>query len=451
MSEEDRLGILVDAVKRRVSHIDVELKAIGSFIDLCCERKEPFPPPYTKLILSHHDFNNPLTLSELSEIILKMRGYGPSVIAKIAMAANSAMDNICVFRALQKHALNDGYPCVIIAMGEFGQPSRIAAAKYGGYLTFASVSEGNESAPGQVDLQTLLNVFRFRSISPSTPLYAVLGDPVKQSMSPALHNASMALCELDAAYLPARVEAASYVEFVRAAVDLGFKGMSVTIPGKVPVMDAMNEMDDVAKQIGAMNTVVVSEHEELKTKSLKGYNTDWVAAMSAVEEAVKDGTGLNGKRVVCLGAGGAGRALAFGALARGAASVVVVNRSVEKAQALAKDLGEKATGMSMEEFNSNGVEFDVLMNSTSVGMFPNEGDSPVVADKICEGTVVFDAVYNPLQTKLLKEAEERGCVTVSGMEMFVRQAAEQFKLWFPNVQPPVGTMRQVVLNKLKSK
>lgn len=436
--EHARLSVLIEAVRRRVSHIDVELKAASQFVELCHENNISFPLEHTKLILSHHDFESPLTVDEVNELMGRMRNAGANI-CKIAMMANSALDNMVVFETLAS-ASSDA---VVLAMGELGQVSRIAAPKFGGYLTFASVAKGIESAPGQVDLATLLNTYRFRSISKDTPLYGVIGDPVSHSMSPAVHNTAMKLVGLDGTYVPLRVKD-EFSLFIREILRCGFEGLSITIPGKVPAIDAMDDMDDVARQIGAMNTVV-----KTKDGHLKGYNTDWVAAISAVEEQFDNG--LVDKRVVCIGAGGAGRALAFGALARGAAHVTIVNRSVEKASSLANDLGDRASGMSLASFNEMAdFEYEVLMNSTSVGMHPNEDDCPIHLERLVEGAVVFDAVYNPLRTKLIQEAEKRGCVTVSGLEMFVRQAAEQFRLWFPEFEPPLSTMREVVLDRLSN-
>lgn len=435
-SESDRLSILVDAVRRGVSHVDVELKALPTFVEMCRADNISFPLDGTKLIVSHHDFEKPLSVGHISDLIETMRRAGANI-CKIAMMAHSAMDNFIVMRTLARFNRN----CIIIPMGDFGQVSRIAAGKFGAYLTFASVSSGSESAPGQVDVSTLVELYRFRSVTNKTALYGVIGDPVSHSMSPAVHNVAMKLSNIDALYVPLRVNK-DYAQFVREAIRYGFCGFSVTIPAKLEVMSAMDVLDDVASRIGAINSVV-----QLEGGQLKGYNTDWLAAISAIEEKFPDG--LTDKRVICVGAGGAGRALVFGAIARGAQHVVVVNRSVEKAQALAEEIGEQASALSLDAFNEGFQEkYDVLMNTTSVGMVPNVDDSPVKAERLEKGTVVFDAIYNPLQTRLLREAEEKGCIPVSGLEMFMGQAAVQLRYWFPEVEPPVDAMREAVLHRL---
>lgn len=438
-TELERLGVLVDAIKRGASHIDVEFKTLPVFIDLCRNNNITFPLEQTKLIVSHHDFEQALPEGHITDLIASMRRAGANI-CKIAMMARSAMDNFTVFRTLRR-ANRD---CIIIAMGDLGQVSRIAAGKFGAYLTFASVSSGAESAPGQVDVQSLVNLYRFRTMTDQTAIYGVIGDPVSHSMSPAVHNVAMRAASLNSVYVPLRVTN-DVPNFVEEAFRYGFRGFSVTIPAKISVIAAMNEMDDVASRIGAMNTVV-----QLENGRLKGFNTDWMAAISAIEE--KFSNGIYGKRVICIGAGGAGRALAFGALERGAEHVIVVNRSLDKAVALADSLGGKASAVSLEQFNEGACgKYDVLMNTTSVGMHPKSQECPIEVERLITGTVVFDAVYNPLETRLLEKAKECGCIPVSGLEMFVRQAAEQLRLWFPEMEPPLGTMREVVLERLGEK
>lgn len=452
LSETDRLSILVDAVRRGVSHVDVELKAVEVFKLLCQQEGVPFPLEQTKLVLSHHDFEAALSDAQVSALVQKMRDSGASV-CKIAMTATSALDNATVIRGLQAHS--EGGPCIILAMGEYGSPSRILAGRYGGYLTFASLSKETGSAPGQVDLSMLHSTYRFREIGSKTPLYAVLGEPVSQSLSPNLFNACFKQLSIDATYIHMRVEGGMYDKFVTEIIKYGFRGFSVTIPGKLNVMGAMDNVDPIAKQIGAMNTVV-RRTDDAGNDSLTGYNTDWSAAMDAIIDAIVskgDATGLQGKCVASIGAGGAGRGLAFGVLEKGASRVCIVNRSIDKAKSLANELGERASAMSLDQFNEQGVEggVDVIMNNTSVGMTPNTGVSPVVAEQIPRNGVVFDAIYNPMETELLRLAKERGCLTVSGLEMFVRQAAQQFEHWFPGTDAPIELIRQVVLQKLQEK
>lgn len=436
-SEIQRLQSLLRAVQLGTQHIDVELRAMPLFRQCLQSNGLSLPLESTKLIISYHDFDNSLTPKQIDQILDKMRSAGADI-CKIAMTATSALDNCTVFHALKRAQT----PSIILAMGEIGQPTRILAPKFRSYLSFAAVGEGAGSAPGQISARSLKQMYRFHDIKPSTPAYGVIGNPISHSMSPALHNAAMAKNGLNGVFVACKVEA-DYPEFIRGMCDLGFNGFSVTIPAKGAAIAAMDYMDDVAQRIGAMNTVV-----KQRDGTLKGYNTDWVAAISAIEDHLSNG--MKGKSVVCIGAGGAGKALAYGALERGALRVCIVNRTKGKAETLAQELGDKAIAVSLEEFNSSDWDYEVLMNTTSVGMYPRIEDTPVKKERLIGGSVVFDAVYNPLKTRLLSEAESRGCVTVSGLEMFVRQAAEQFRLWFPDENVPIETMRRAVLEKLCS-
>lgn len=436
--EEERLQVLIEASQLGAAYIDVELAAVDTFAKLC-ESKAPIA---AKRILSHHDFEAAMSLDEVRTTYKRMVAAGADV-CKIAMAASSATDNATVFAALKEAS---DRPLILLAMGELGQCSRILAPKYGAYLTFASVGKGRESAPGQVATETLVSLYRFDSISASTHVFGVIGNPVSHSMSPALHNAALQAAGIDAVYVPLKVDD-DVPGFIKAMVPFDFYGFSVTIPGKVPALDAMDHVEETTAKIGAMNTVVRKPGD-----ALHGFNTDWVAAISAIEDALRDaGKSLSDCHVLCIGAGGAARGLAYGSLARGAKRVTIANRTVEKAEALAADIGSGADAMSLQALTAPGAPtFDVIMNTTSVGMHPNVDHSPVPQAILRETKpLVFDAVYNPLETKLLCDAKEEGCICVSGLEMFVRQAAEQFRLWFPDQVPDVGLMRSVVLARLQ--
>lgn len=432
--DETRLNILADAEQLGAEYIDVELASAQKFAQLRST-------PSAKLILSHHNFSHSLTTPEIDVIRSKMRQYNADV-HKIAVMPTTARDIVPILIALRSAR----EPTIALAMGALGQVTRVAAAAFGAHLTFACARAGSESAPGQVSTKRLSTFFGFRFVTPTTRLFGIIGYPVEHSMSPALHNTSMRITGADGlyVYLPVDTDVATYI---REMCDLGFCGFSVTIPHKLDAINAVDHVDPTARRIGAINTVV-----RRSDGSLAGYNTDWVAAMDAIEHALPDRS-LLGKRVLCIGAGGAGRALAFGALARGATHLLVVNRSPQRAVALAEDLGvDRAVGMSLDHFfEADNLDYDVIMNSTSVGMHPNVGETPIPREKLRSKPLVFDAVYNPLETRLLKEAKAAGCVIVSGLEMFVRQAAEQFRLWHPGVEPPIVLMRQVVLDNLRAK
>ena len=278
--------------------------------------------------------------------------------------------------------------------------------------------------------------YRVNQHSDATQVYGVIGNPIGHSMSPAIFNESFNALGMDAVYLAFRVE--DVADFVETFKGIGMLGCSVTIPHKHAIMPFMHEVDGLVQRIGVMNTVAQ------KDDGLFGTNTDLLAAISGIEEALeaKGSPGLDGKSAVMIGAGGVGRAIAFGLVDRGA-KLTIVNRTASKAEQLAADVG--CEWRPIEELPH--LTADVLVNSTSVGMHPHEDATPAPAGLLRSGMVVFDAVYNPIETKLLREAKSRGCVTVSGFDMFAKQAAAQFELWFGR-PAPVDVMAAVVRKRL---
>jgi shikimate dehydrogenase len=249
-------------------------------------------------------------------------------------------------------------------------------------------------------------------IDAQTKLYGIIGNPVKHSLSPIIHNTAFKRMGLNAAYLSFEVE--HLEEAIRGIRGLGIRGVSVTIPFKTQVIPFLEEVEAVAEKIKAVNTIVN------KGGRLVGYNTDWRGALEALEEEVD----LKGKKVLLLGAGGAARAIGFGLKEKGS-QVIISNRSPDKANELAKDLGFVYQPLlSIKE-----PKIEVIINATSVGMCPQNAESPLPKKFLKEGMVVMDIVYQPLKTKLLQEAEERGCRTIDGLEMLARQGIAQLEIW----------------------
>ncbi|MBC8420402.1 MAG: shikimate dehydrogenase [Desulfobacterales bacterium] len=263
-----------------------------------------------------------------------------------------------------------------------------------------------------------------------TALYAVIGNPVRHSLSPALHNAAFSATGLNAVYLA--FEAEEIEGCVKGIKAFSIKGASVTIPFKTAVVPYLNEMDPLASRIGSANTIVNENGR------LKGYNTDALGALKALEEKIR----LPGMTCIIIGAGGAARAIGF-ILKENGVAISIANRSRKRGERLALSLG--CEFIPLDEIK--GAKGDILIQTTPVGMYPHVDQCPVPEQMLKEGMVVMDIIYNPDKTKLLKAAKARGCTTISGVDMFIHQGAEQFRLW-TGIDPPVAVMNHVVKEAL---
>lgn len=283
-----------------------------------------------------------------------------------------------------------------------------------------------------------------KTITPYTKLCAVIGNPVGHSMSPAIHNAALDLLNLDFVYVAFKVEDLKNAMAGMRALP-GFRGMSVTIPHKIEVIQFMDEINDLDRSIGSINTVVN------ENGTLIGIGTDGPGALKALVDA---GVELNGKCVAMVGAGGVARAIAFTLIQKaGVAKISLLDIDEQMLQGLTDDL-KSGTNAEIESFVSNSDSIaevmkytDVVINCTPIGMHPHEGVSIIPAELFRDGQAVFDVVYNPIDTKLLCDAKARGLITVSGVEMFINQAAMQFE-YFTGVGAPVEEMRRVLMEKL---
>jgi 3-dehydroquinate dehydratase/shikimate dehydrogenase len=416
--EDRRLAALREAVSLGARFIDVEHDALPALGNV----------PPDRVIASYH--NHERTPPDLDAIYSRLAAFGTGAV-KVAVMANHILDTAAVLRLLKRATR----PTIALSMGERGVLTRVLSPKFGGLLTFASLGETAEAAPGQVSAATMRDLYRVDRLGPQTKVYGVIADPVGHSLSPRIHNAAFAQTGLDAVYLPLWVEG-DPAAFVRAMREFDLDGYSVTIPHKQAVMPAMDEIEPVARRIGAMNTVLRREDG-----SLFGTNTDWTAGMASVEAVVGDGW-LRGRMALIVGSGGVGRAMAFG-LAQRKARVILSDVDMARARALADEIG----GEVCEPSALADARPDILLNGTPVGMHPKTDAMPVPPAMLRPQMVVYDAVYNPLETRLLREARAAGCRTVAGIDHFVRQAVEQFELW-TGVPAPVETMRQVVLDAL---
>jgi len=415
--EGRRLALLEEADRLGADFIDLELDSLSRF------RRQG----QARVLVSYHNYDQ--TPGNIEAIARQIEATEADIV-KIATHGNSLRDNLAIIRLLKAASK----PTVALTMGEHGHVSRVLGPKFGAFLVFASLGAGREAAPGQVPVRDMLELYHFRDIGPATPVYGVIANPVAHSMSPAIHNAAFRHCGVDAVYLPFRVD--DVADFVPAYRELPVDGYSVTIPHKEAVIPLLDEVEPLARRIGAVNTIVARDGR------LHGSNTDWSAAVGAIEGGLPEGEWLSGKRVLLLGAGGAARAIAFGLVERGC-RVTIANRTHQRGVRLAADVGCDVVALA----DVGSVPYDILVNGTSVGMHPNIEGLPIEPALLRPDALVFDSVYNPVETRLLREARAAGCRTVDGLEMFVNQAVQQFELW-TGLPAPRELMRSVVKARL---
>jgi 3-dehydroquinate dehydratase / shikimate dehydrogenase len=396
------------------------------------------------LIVSYHDFST--RPERMYNLVTEMNRL-PAEVNKIVWQARSVRDNVEALELLAHRQR----PTVALCMGEAGIASRVLAKKFGGFLTFAALRSGEGTAQGQVTIEEMKNLYRWDAIGARTKVYGVVAHPVGHSMSPAIHNAAFDAAGHDGVYLPLLVEPGyeSFKAFMESFVHfekLDLAGLSVTIPHKENALKYLAEkggtIDPLAQSIGAVNTISIEKGQ------LSGSNTDHAAILECICRAAGiEKEGLAALRVGVIGAGGTGRT-AVASLAHYGATVLVCNRTPERAQKLAAEFNGKTGKVSavpIEELDG----CDVWMNCSSVGMSPHVEANPLgnFRPKWTSRTIVFDAVYNPVRTKFLALAEEAGAKTVSGVEMFVHQAAGQFETWTREAAPR-DVMREVVMDRL---
>ncbi|MBE6502895.1 MAG: shikimate dehydrogenase [Methanobrevibacter sp.] len=282
------------------------------------------------------------------------------------------------------------------------------------------------------------------NITGSTNIVGLIGNPVEHSFSPQMHNAAFKALNLDYTYVAFDVNPADLKTAINGAKSLNIKGFNVTIPHKINVINYLNTLDDIAKLIGAVNTI--------DFKNLKGYNTDGIGAIKAIEEI----DSVKNKNIVIAGAGGASRAISFYLAKYGADKITILNRNIDKAKNLANDilnsnLIEDIKTDSISQINDYLNDSNILINTTPVGMSPNINDKPIAtADNMHEDLIVFDAVYNPNETVLLKEAIKANAKPVYGIKMLLYQGAESFKIW-TGQNPPIDVMEEILIKTLNLK
>ncbi len=447
LAESDRIELLKRASEADATYVDLELVAYRKTGPLSTMPRDA----RAGLIVSSHDFaGRPARLTNLIDEINQTHAE----VAKVVWTARSVRDNIEAFEIL----LHRQKPTIALCMGEAGLISRVLSKKFGGFLTFASLSDGSETAPGQVTIREMKQLYRWDAIKPETKVFGVIGSPIMHSMSPAIHNASFDKVGYDGVYLPFKVEPGyesfkAFMEMFLNFEPLHLSGLSVTIPHKENALRYLQEagadIEPLATAIGAVNTVAVSRYGG--KISLRGINTDYAAILDSITAKLDiDRGALAGYRIAVIGAGGTGRT-AVAALVACGATVVVYNRTKERADALAEEFNGrsgKVRSAGLDKLCDSGC--DIFINTTSVGMYPKVNVSPLGEKPagFSNKTLVFDTIYNPVHTQLLQYAQMLGAKTISGVEMFVRQAARQFELWTD--QPaPVQTMRRIIEQRLR--
>ena len=351
--------------------------------------------PKIAIIVSHHDFEK--TPAHLDELLGRMLEKGATHV-KIAAMANSVNDalHLMIFAKDKKNL-------TVIAMGIHGQSSRILAGVIGSEFCYAAVNE-QEAVDGQLSLEALCKIYRFKSLDTETKIYALLGDPVDKSVGHLFHNKTF---PKGAVYIKFRIDSPELPLFFSLMRKFPFKGFSVTMPLKEQLSRFLTRMESPADVIGSVSAIAIEDEH------LIGHNTDGVGALNALERHTK----VQGKTVVVLGAGGSGRALAYEAMQR-KAKVIIVNRTLERAKKLAEEFGCQAEPF--EELFK--LKYDVLINTIPVDLLIDPESLPPHA-------TVMDIIYWEAETPLLKAAAKRGCTCVGGMEMYEEGAKLQQKLW----------------------
>ena len=387
-------------------------------------------------IISFHDFSG--VPNDLEKIYKNLSENSQTI--KIACQANDIIDAIPLWKLLEK-AKSENQKIIPIAMGEAGKWTRILGLAHGAFMTYAALDAGKETAPGQVSVADLIDVYRVKQLNEQTGIYGIIGSNTSYSMSPFMQNAAFKFHNLNAVFVPLQTQ--NLDEFIRRMVrqetreiNLNFKGFSVTNPHKQAIIKHLDEIDETAKAIGAVNTVKIIDDK------LHGYNTDAHGFISPLLNSYGD---LSSAKVAVFGAGGAARACIF-ALKSAGAEVTIFVRNVEKAKSLADDFKFQISNFRLKTENYN--DFDIIVNTTPLGTKGElENESIVRAEQIEKVNLVYDLVYNPFQTKLMSAADRATVPKIGGMAMLVAQGMKQFEIWTGKTAP-MKEMSQAVLKKL---
>ncbi|HXB73309.1 MAG TPA: shikimate dehydrogenase [Candidatus Acidoferrales bacterium] len=420
-SIEEQLAVLDLAVRNGAHAIDVEIETA----EVAQERLSLFRAR-TQVIVSYHNFEATPPMDTVLNRVMRV----PADAYKVVTTARKPSDNVRVLtaaKALPKQRL------IVLAMGELGFPTRVLSPVFGGVFTYAAPIMAEGTAAGQVSARYLRHLYRVEKLGKTAKIYGVIADPVRHSISPAVHNRAFQSRRVDAVYLPFLVSPAYLRDFFSMAAKLPLAGFSVTIPHKQKILRYLDVVDPLARRIGAVNTVW------RKAGKWRGTNTDAAGVTGPLSRLIR----LPKSSVLIVGNGGAARSAAC-ALSDAGAKISLVGRNVDRVRALSKICGAEA--LMKEQLDAH--YFDAVVHATPLGMYPHVNDcffnGRIPAD------VVFDMVYNPMETVLVKKAKEQGKSVVPGLDMFIEQALRQFEIWTGETAPRV-VMEKAALEALEHK
>jgi len=373
------------------------------------------------LIISHHDFN---ATKDLDGIYQRIAPFHPDFV-KIVPTAKSLTDNVTLIRFLER--MTDNSNIIGICMGDAGIISRVLGLRAGSAFTFAAATPGEETGPGQIAARTLIETYRVDQVDAATKVYGVAGNPIKSSLSPVMMNTAFRRETVNAVYLA--LQSHKVTDLLKLVHEIPIQGLSVTMPHKQEIMSHLEKTDPLSAKIGACNTVLRAQDGKLY-----GFNTDVAGIVGPLEKRMS----LRGAKALVLGAGGAARAAVFGLRDKGA-DVFILNRTAETAQKLAKQSGSKT----IKKEALAKTPFDVIINATPIGMAGQKG-AQLLEAKDLNTKLVFDLVYNPVETPLLRLARQQSIPIITGVEMFVQQGARQFEIWTGKPAPEEEMLRVVI-------
>jgi 3-dehydroquinate dehydratase / shikimate dehydrogenase len=413
--------ILTQAAKSGFLIADLELESVEALKKADLQK---FRETGIALIISHHDFN---ATKDLEGIFNRIQPFAPDFI-KIVPTAKTLADNVTLMRFLEK--MDDHTNIIGICMGDAGIISRVLGVRAGSAFTFAAATAGEETGPGQIAARTLIETYRIDQVDAATKVYGVAGNPIRSSLSPIMMNTAFRRETVNAVYLA--LQANKLADLLKLVHEIPIQGLSVTMPLKQEVMAHLEHTDPLSAKIGACNTILRQEGK------LYGFNTDVAGITGPLEKRMA----LRGSKILVLGAGGAARAAVFGLRDKGA-EVFILNRTPETAQKLARQSGAKT----IKKDALAKTTFDAIVNATPIGMAGHKG-AQLLDEKDLNTKLVFDLVYNPLETPLLRMARQRGIPIITGVEMFVQQGARQFEI-FTGKPAPEEEMLRVVIHSLR--